>query len=396
MRDLDSTKASLAEKERQIKQKDSLLESQAFETRRLNEVLDKERQSHRTTKHTFETFQKTTQHTNRTLSQQEARVLELETARQQERRKLAALENQFKDQLTERNNLLLVMWNRLSALCGTDWAHNNSLINGRALPSLEAVSTMLPGFSKNLLAAVKMLETTIGDFKTRVRNVEKDLWKEYQTLESNLEIRSKRLDRLETMARSALPALSGSDGEGRNKAELNKLKDTNRRLKAELSVLRAANEVRANTFSKQHEATSPSPSIPTGPRHKSSMEGTVAPPLSRNQSNSHLSPTRPATSRSVSRGTGSSRSGGTSIPIPIPNPTPGGQLDDPEDYKPDMRWQIRLQELEYKLKAEREARKLDRNAAMQRLQEKERENRELVREMLVERERGRGRESRTE
>ncbi|RFU34276.1 hypothetical protein B7463_g2055, partial [Scytalidium lignicola] len=397
MRDLDTTKASLAEKERQIKQKDTLLESQAFETRRLTEILDKERQAHRTTKHSFETFQKTTQHQNRTLTQQEARVIELEASRQQERRKLTTLENQFRDQLTERNNLLLVLWNRLSGLCGTDWAHNNSLINGRALPSLEAVSTMLPGFSKNLLAAVKMLETTVGDFKTRVRTVERDLWKEYQTLESNLEIRSKRLDRLETMARSAIPALSGSEGEGgKHKAELNKLRDTNRKLKTELAAIRAANEVRANAF-KQHEViTSPSPSIPTGPRHKSSIERTLANTLTR--SSSRLSPTRPGTSasasRSASRGTTSSRSNTSSIPIPIPNPTTGGQVDDSEDYKPDMRWHIRLQELEYKLKAEREARKLDRNAAMQRLQEKERENRELVREMLVERERGRGRESR--
>jgi len=32
-----------------------------------------------------------------------------------------------------------------------------------------------------------------------------DLWKEYQTLESTLELRTKTLDRLETMARSAIP-----------------------------------------------------------------------------------------------------------------------------------------------------------------------------------------------
>jgi hypothetical protein len=55
---------------------------------------------------------------------------------------------------------------------------------------------------------------------------------------------------------------------------------------------------------------------------------------------------------------------------------------------PDLRWQIRLQELEYKLKAEREARKLDRSSAMQRLEEKSRENAELAAE--VERNKVRG------
>ena len=59
-----------------------------------------------------------------------------------------------------------------------------------------------------------------------------------------------------------------------------------------------------------------------------------------------------------------------------------------EAYVPDLRWQVRLQELEYKLKAEREARTLDRKNAMRRLEEKSRENAELVAE--VERNRVRG------
>ena len=45
---------------------------------------------------------------------------------------------------------------------------------------------------------------------------------------------------------------------------------------------------------------------------------------------------------------------------------------------PDMRWQLRLQELEYKLKAEREARLVDRSSARQRLEEKDRENANLL------------------
>jgi hypothetical protein len=64
-------------------------------------MLDKERQSHRSTKHQYETFQKTQQHTTRTLSQQESRVLELETSRQNDRRKITTLENTFKEQMAE-------------------------------------------------------------------------------------------------------------------------------------------------------------------------------------------------------------------------------------------------------------------------------------------------------
>lgn len=332
-----------------IKQRDALLESHALESRKLADMLDKERQTHRVTKHQYETFQKTTSHTTRTLSQQESRVLELETSRQQDRRKIASLENNFKDQLTERNNLLLAMWNRLAALCGTDWTHNNSLINGRALPSLEAVSTMLPGFSKNLLAAVKTIETLVGDFRGRVKDLDRRLWKEYQNLENRFEMQSKKLDRLDTMARSAVP-LNSMD----SRAEVVKLKDLNRTLKTEISTLRAANEVRAGAY----EPTSPSPSVPTGPRRR--IDNSRASTMTRQSSSSTVERAESSRSGAMTRA--------------------DGLLGD-DDYKPDLRWQVRLQELEYKLKAEREARKLDRSSAAQRLREKDRENKELMEEM---------------
>ncbi|PQE09509.1 Anucleate primary sterigmata B protein [Rutstroemia sp. NJR-2017a BBW] len=375
IRELDTTKASLAEKERMIKQRDSLLESHALESRKLADMLDKERQTHRVTKHQYETFQKTNSHTTRTLSQQESRVLELETSRQQDRRKIAQLESNFKEQLTERNNLLLALWNRLAALCGTDWTHNNSLINGRALPSLEAVSTMLPGFSKNLLAAVKTIETLVGDFRGRVKDLDRRLWKEYQNLENRYEVQSKKLDRLETMARSAIP-FSNVD----SRAEIVKLKDLNRNLKAEISTLRAGNEVRNNAY---ETSTSPSPSVPTGPRRKIDNSHSRASTMTRHSSASAVETTN------RSGGESSSRSGSrqalsraeTMMNVPVSSVAE-------EDYKPDLRWQVRLQELEYKLKAEREARKLDRSSAAQRLREKDRENAELVAE--VERGRVRG------
>jgi chromosome segregation ATPase len=368
IRDLDTTKNALAEKERLIKQRDELLESHGLESRKLAEILDKERQAHRNTKHQFETFKKTQQHTSRTLSQQEARVQELEAYRQQDRRRLTALENSFKDQLTERNILLLHLWGHISALCGKDWVNNNTLINGRAVPTLEVVSTMFPGFSKNLLAAVKTLEGLVEHFRSRIRNVERDLWKEYQTLESNLELRTKRLDRLETMARSAVPSTSG-DG----KREIEKLREANRALKVEISTLRAAHEVRAGVYST--DPSSPSPSVPTGPRHRLVVDKTRS--SSSTTSTRHHSLTaletaqRASSSRARSRGSASGSASAAAAAADAPD----------EKYDAELQWQVRLHQMEYKLKAEREARALDRSNALQRLEEKARENAELVREL---------------
>lgn len=361
MAELESKKKMVAEQQRVIRQRDSLLESHALEARTLADALDKEKQTHRNTKHQFETFQKTSQHTTRTLTQHETRVLELETTRAQDKRKIAALETSIKDQMSERNQLLLTLWNRLSAICGTDWTHNNRLINGRAVPSVEVISTMLPGFSKNLLAAVRTIEAIVSDFKFRVRTIEKDLWKEYKTLESNLEVRTKRLDRLEAIARSAIPGPAGD-----SRAEIAKYKDLNKALKTEVASLRAANEVHAGAYTN----TSPSPSVPTGPRNKS-VEKSRTSTMTRTTSASAAETfDRIQTSRSASSSHTPTKSNGTT--------SSGG---DGDGYTPDLRWQIRLQELEYKLKAEREARKTDRSSARQRLQEASRENAELMAEV---------------
>jgi hypothetical protein len=328
-------------------------------------MLEKERHAHRNTRHQFETFQKTQQHTTRTLTQQETRVLELESSRQQDRRKIATIENSFRDQLSERNNLLLALWNRLSELCGKDWADNNRLINGRALPSPESVTNMLPGFAKNLLGAVKAIETLVGDFHSRIRAVEKDLWKEYQTLESTLEVRTKHLNRLETMSRSAIPGTT-SDGKG----EAKRLREEIKSLKTEVGSLRAANEVRDGVYGNDH---SPAPSIPTGPRNQSWGKSRTS-TLTRHHSSSAVeSLDRVLNSRSGSAGGKSSAQSSTT------HATTTG-LDE-EGYTIDFKWQVRLQELEYKLKAEREARKLDRKSAIQRLEEKDRENAQLAAEV---------------
>lgn len=340
-----------------IKQRDTLLESHALESRKLADLLDKERQAHRNTKHQHETFLKTHQHTTRTVSQQEARVLELEAARQQDRKKIAALENSFKDQMTERNNLLLALWNRLSALCGTEWTHSNSLINGRALPSLEAVSTMLPGFSKNLLAAVKTIETIVGSFKSRVRTIENNLWKEFQNLEHNLDLRIKKLDRLETVIKT------GGIGSVDSKQEMQRLKDANRQLKEQLASLRNV-DARTRRLEPAFDPGSPSPSVPMGPRSLNS-ERTAT--LTRHHSTSAVETLdRPFSS-------GSSLKPGTSN---------GGTSNDEAS---EQRWIFRLRELERRLKAEREARLLDRSGARKRLEEGERRNEELKAELERER-----------
>ena len=192
----EKIRTTLSETEHLLNHRSALLETHGLETRQLTDLVEKERQGRRQDKAQYEQWQRSHQHTSRTVTQKDMRINELEAARSSDRKKLAALEQQFKDQLSERNQLLLALWHRLSTVCGTDWQHQNSLVNGH-LPTFEVVNNMLPAFSKNLLLSVKTIENIVGGFKARLRGMEQAFARDFEALERNLEMRSRRLERLE-------------------------------------------------------------------------------------------------------------------------------------------------------------------------------------------------------
>ncbi|RMZ85470.1 hypothetical protein DV737_g810, partial [Chaetothyriales sp. CBS 132003] len=196
--DLDSTRSRLNEREALLANRDQLLETSSLECRKLQDTLERERQARSQDKHSFEQALKSHQASARALTQNRNKVAELENARNSDRKRLAQHEQQFKEQLAERNQVLLSLWKKLSAMCGPDWAHNNSLINGN-LPSQEVVGNMLfwPGFSRNLLLAAKQVEGTINAFREKIKRVDRELYKDYQNLEHILDLRLKKLERIE-------------------------------------------------------------------------------------------------------------------------------------------------------------------------------------------------------
>ncbi|XTI91135.1 hypothetical protein V2W45_1413718, partial [Cenococcum geophilum] len=357
--ELDSTKNDLAEKDRLLRNRDALLESTALESRRLSDLLERERQARRQDQANFENAKRGHQTVTRTVQQHETRVLELETARNQDRHKLMNLERQFKDQLLERNNLLLALWNRLSTLCGAEWARTNSLVNGE-LPSLEVISRNLPGFNKNIILAVKTVENIVGNFRQRIRMIEKDLWKDYQTLEHTLDVRVKRLDQLEKTVLAQRQSIGrpstirgGVVETGSVHTEVSKLKNENKMLKAELQFHR-----QTQTQSSESQAQrSPSSS-------RSANRASVAATLLRHHSTSAVEALEKQDGQQYSPALQS-----TSL------------------QPSEQRWIHRLKELEKRLKAEREARLLDRSGARKRLEESSAEKEEL--RMLLEREKER-------
>ena len=350
---LKTTRHSLSEKEHLLQRRDALLESHGLESRKLSDLLEKERSARYADRAQHEQWQKTHQHTSRTVSQKDSRIAELEAARQSDRKKLTTMELQFKDQLLERNNLLLALWHRLSAVCGTDWQHQNSLVSGH-LPTVEVVSGMLPGFSKNLLLAVKTVEGLISGFRSRIRGVERDLMKDFQALEHKLDMRIKRLDRLE-----AAVQLNRVSGAASVAPEVAKLRAENRLLKAEMAVVTQKQDLQSRIARSESKASSHD-------RGASGSEASMPPTLMRHHS-----------------------SGEVEMRPKVASPAASSETPPPELQQ---RWVLRLKELENRLKAERSARLADRSGARERLEEQRARQVELEKELEREKERSGRRE----
>ncbi len=383
--ELETAKTDVAEKDRLLRNRDALLESTGLESRKLSELLDKERQARKQDRHHFEHAQRGQQNAARSNQQLESRVLELETARSQDRRKAANVEQQFREQLAERHNLLLAIWNRLSTLCGADWCQRNSLIDGE-VPSLEVIARNLPGFKVNIILAVRTIEGLIGSFRSRIRNIEKDLWKDYQTLEHSLDMRIRRLDQLENAFQQAGGTGSASRSSSRSiDQEIARLKGENKMLKAELNLHRLPTTPGRPTSSivdQQGQSDRPARSPMSGSTKTGSRAGAAA-ALLRHHSTSAVEALRQAAgvrapnAQQLQQLQELQQQSQAHVQ---PQPVAPGTLLPPNE----QRWIHRLKELERRLKAEREARLLDRSGARKRLEEGRAENEEL--RMQLERE----------
>ena len=362
--ELSTVRTALSEKDRILKKRDALLESHGLESRKLSELLEKERSARRNDRAQQEQWQKTSQHSSRIISQKDGRIAELEASRQSDRKRMATLELQFKDQLSERNRLLLELWNKLSVLCGNDWVNQNSLVNNH-LPTVDVVSNMLPGFQKNLLLAVRAIEGVVGNFPKRVKNVENALMKDYQQLEHNLDLRIRRLDRLESAIQQGRVS-----GVANAAPEIAKLRGENRLLKSEMAELQKQAQVRQSrnsAVSIEPASFGTSPGKGTKDSATKAARAAAASSLTRHHSTTVV--------ETLQRDQQNGR------------PASDSHVVQSQPLEPSQaRWIHRLKDLERRLKAEREARLQDRKGARERLEEGRAEYEELRQELERERE----------
>ncbi|KAF1824809.1 uncharacterized protein K489DRAFT_351741 [Dissoconium aciculare CBS 342.82] len=352
--ELDRAKMDLADKDRLLRHRDGLLESTSLESRRLSDLLEKERASR---KHDLDSYEKAARGQAsqvRTIAQHESRVLELESSFSQQQRKMAALEDQYREQMRERNNLLLALWNRLSTLCGNDWAQGHHLLNGE-VTSVETIQKHMPTFHKNIIAALKQTEKIIGDFKLRIRRFEKEVLSDYQALNNNLDARLRRLDVVER----------AFDDHKRAVAE-----EAAIQAQAQMQQLQQKPPSRggSNRLIKLSSEESSKLNLSSSSRDDDPGDGYRPPQTQTMMALAGGGDSPPSTAHSGSA-VSSSLAAAVAASAAAPAPSSAPATDD--------RMALRLREMERRLKAEREGRLLDREGAKKRLLQQEAEKLEL-------------------
>lgn len=357
--DLDDARAMISNQTRTLQGRENSLESLALENRKLTDLLDRERSQAKTMRTTLESLQSTISSNSTRSNTSKQQAAEIATLTTNHHRQLQKLQEKLGEMIKTRNLLLIESFTRLATICGKDWAARNSAVSapqtkpqpGNEKPALkltmldafgDSSNLAFPAASRNYLLAVKTLESIFHGFKARVKNVERDLLGQLGNLQTNLDSKTKRLEKLETH----IPTLTSD----------------NARLKTELAA--------AHSSASSPNPSTKKPSSPLPPqRTRTALEVAtdavsrgglaITPPLHPPLPHPHLSASHPAQTN----------------PLLI-NPT--------ED---DRKWILKLRELEKRLKQEREARLLDRTMAKRNIEEARGEREAIRKELERERER---------
>ncbi|KAI0684015.1 hypothetical protein BC835DRAFT_1294342 [Cytidiella melzeri] len=158
------------------------------------------------------------------------KVTELEQRLSKDQRSLLTAESQYRDQLTERNTLLLTIYQYMDKILGVDKTPKK---NGAAETK---PFTNFSVFHDNLIARLKALSQIQLDFDKRCKEVEAKYAEKLSEMRKQLDSRWKQIDKFE----SSLKTLAEAKGAWRKKlaakdGEIEALKTTNTELQGVIS-----------------------------------------------------------------------------------------------------------------------------------------------------------------
>ncbi|KAK7679624.1 hypothetical protein QCA50_017336 [Cerrena zonata] len=162
-----------------------------------------------------------------------AKIAELEQRLSKDQRTLISAEAQYRDQLTERNTLLLTIYQYMDKILGVDKTPKK---NGQAETK---PFTNFSVFHDNLITRLKALSQIQLDFDKRVKEAESKFADKLNDMRKQLESRWRQIDRFETSVRTLADAkLQWKKKMASREGEIDVLKITNSELQSALSSTR--------------------------------------------------------------------------------------------------------------------------------------------------------------
>ncbi|EJU05899.1 hypothetical protein DACRYDRAFT_86834 [Dacryopinax primogenitus] len=174
-----------------------------------------------------------------------ARVNDLETRSSKSERSLISNEQRFREQIAERNTLLMTVFNYMEEILGVDKSSRNA---GQPDPK---PFTNFPIFHEKLMGRLKSVSQIQLDFDKRCKEIEVHFTEKMGDLKKQLDQRWKQIDRFETTLKGAAEAKAKWRRQYSTKeGELDALKASNTELMNQVNAIRkgtseAPSELRA-------------------------------------------------------------------------------------------------------------------------------------------------------
>ncbi|KIY48219.1 hypothetical protein FISHEDRAFT_43578 [Fistulina hepatica ATCC 64428] len=253
-RDLERVEADLARARKELADKDaqefdrgSSLEKLHDENRDLKMQLASQTQARLNVSGRLDEVQATLKMREDELAALRPRLSELELRLSKDQRAMLSAEAQYRDQLTERNTLLLTIYQYMDKILGVDKTPKKG---GQAETK---PFTNFGVFHDNLLTRLKSLSHIQSEFEKRCKTIEAGYTEKLADIRKQLDNRWKQIDKFETSVKSYAEAKTNWRRKlASREGELDAVKATNSEMAAQLAVLKRpgqsdGSEVRALT-----------------------------------------------------------------------------------------------------------------------------------------------------
>lgn len=243
--ELTRARKDLHERETRMRERDGVIDTLHAENRELSAQLASQTQARLNATDKLDLVQSSLSTAEADAASLRARAQELEQRLSKDQRSLLTAENQYRDQLTERNTLLLTIYQYMDKILGVDKTPKKG---GQAETK---PYTNFGIFHDNLISRLKSLNQIQLDFEKRVKDAEARYTEKLNEIRKSLDHRWRQVDKFETSVKQCADTkttirrkLSAKEG------ELESAKSTLSDLTAQLAILKRptpgdSNEVKA-------------------------------------------------------------------------------------------------------------------------------------------------------